>query len=631
MIKKYRIGEPVFTDAAVKDIPIEMELPVIPVIKDNTLTCSLKKEDIVYGLGESLHGLNKRGHLYESKCSDEPNHWEDKTALYGAHNFLLISGEKVSGMFIDTPGIVTFDVGFTHSSELKISFEYPDYDLYLIEGETELSVIKEFRELIGKSYVPPKWAFGYGQSRWSYNTADEVREVVKKHKENNLPIDSVYLDIDYMEKYKDFTINEETFPDFENFVAEMKTENIHIVPIIDAGVKIESGYNIYEEGVKNNYFCKKEDGSNLVCGVWPGDVHFPDFLNEDTRKWFGSRYDFLISKGIDGFWNDMNEPAIFYSKDRLNSLASDINNYAQKGITTDNILELQPKINSLQNNIEDYKTFYHNYNGKKYRHDEVHNLYGFNMTKAAGEYFSTLDKEILIFSRASYIGAHRYGGIWQGDNNSCWSHLKLNMDMTQSLNMAGFLFTGADVGGFSGNASEELMLRWLEFAVFTPLFRNHSAIYTRRQELYEFDNISDTRNILGIRYGFLNYIYDEVIKAANNNMPYMRPIAFDYRNDAHAKRVDDQISVGDSIMIAPIYTANTLGRYIYLPEEMKMLKMKSLTSITETVLEKGHHYIDVAANEMLVFIRKGKSLELTKGGMNVDEAVKAEKMTFCFN
>lgn len=630
MIRKYRIGEPIPTDAPVKVLPIEASLPDMPVIKGNTLTCPLKEADIVYGLGEALHGINKRGHIYESKCSDEPNHWEDKTSLYGAHNFLLISGEKLLGIFIDTPGIVNFDVGFTSCSELNITFEYPDYDLYLIEGDTEVSIIREFRELIGESYVPPKWAFGYGQSRWSYNTTDEVREVVNKYKENYFPIDSVYLDIDYMEKYKDFTINEETFPDFESFVSEMKNENIHIVPIIDAGVKIEEGYNIYEEGVKNSYFCKKEDGSNLICGVWPGDVHFPDFLNEDARKWFGSHYDFLISKGIDGFWNDMNEPAIFYAKDRLNAIADDLNAKAKIGITAEDVLEIKPRVNTLENNREDYKTFYHNYKGKTYRHDRVHNLYGFNMTRAAGEYFSTLDKDILMFSRASYIGAHRYGGIWQGDNNSCWSHLKLNMDMTQSLNMAGFLFTGADVGGFSGHASEELVLRWLEFAVFTPLFRNHSAIDTRRQELYEFDNMADTRNILGIRYGLINYIYDEVVKAAKNNTMYMRPLAFDYRDDTQARRVDDQILVGESIMIAPVYTANTLGRYMYLPEKMKMLRLKSLTDIKEEVIEKGHHYIDVATNELLIFIRKGKSLELTKGGMNVNEAEKAEKMVFGF-
>lgn len=620
MIKRFKIGNPIKTEAVVKEI--ETEKGEISYFKQDgeSIVCKLREKDIVYGLGQTVRGLNKRGYLYESKCSDEPSHWEDRTALYGAHNFFMISGEEVVGFFVDTPSIVSFDIGFTKLDELRIQFTYPDYDFYVITGKDENEVVKQFRELIGKSYLPPKWAFGYGQSRWSYNTADEVREVVRKHRENKIPLDSVYLDIDYMERYKDFTVDETCFPDFENFVKEMKEQKVHLVPIIDAGVKIEKGYDVYEEGVEKGYFCKKEDGTNLVCGVWPGDVHFPDFLKKEAREWFGKKYDFLLNKGIDGFWNDMNEPAIFYAKDRLLALTEKIKGYVEEGLNAEKVWSLKDDFSSLQNNVGDYETFYHEMEGEKYRHDVVHNIYGYNMTRAAGEYFRSLGKEILMFSRASYIGAHRYGGIWQGDNNSCWSHIKLSMDISQSLNMVGFLYNGADLGGFGGHVSPDLMIRWLQFAMFTPLMRNHSAIGTRRQELYEFSEMPIMRKMVELRYGLLDYLYEEVKKAVEGNTMFMRPLAFDYREDEFTRKIDDQILVGDSLMIAPIYRQNEMGRYVYLPEEMTLLRCKSLEEIEESKLPKGHHYLDVDLDEVLIFIRKGKSLSLTKGGMTVEEA-----------
>ncbi len=606
MIKKYRVGNPIPTGATIIEVKTEEGMPKVFDLDGDSLVLRLDDEDVIYGLGESIRGLNKRGYVYNSKCSDEPLHTEDKSSLYGAHNFLLISGEKNLGIFVDCPARVNFDVAFSRIDELRIDFIYPHYELYLIEGDSLKVIVKEFRELIGKSYMPPKWAFGYGQSRWSYPTADDVREVVKKHREYDIPLDMLYLDIDYMKDYKDFTTDEDAFPKFESFVKEMQDEGIHLIPIIDAGIKIEEGYDVYEEGKANGYFCKKEDGSDIVCGVWPGEVHFPDFLNTKCREWFGAKYDFLISKGIDGFWNDMNEPAIFYTKERLDSVFEQIDEYKKENLDIQKFFEFKDLVFSLSNNEDDYKAFYHDYDGKRYRHDLVHNLYGYNMTRAAGEYFAGLDKEILMFSRASYIGAHRYGGIWQGDNHAWWSHLKMNICMTMSLNMVGFLYTGADIGGFAGNCSSQLMLRWLEFAMFTPLMRNHSAIDTNRQEVYQFDNMADMRNIIKLRYALMDYIYDEFKYAVENDEMYMRPIYFDYEGDEMARRVEDEALVGDSIMIAPVYEQNAVGRYVYLPEDMLMLKFKSPEDFSREPMCKGHHYVDIALNEVVIFVRKGK-------------------------
>ena len=207
---------------------------------------------------------------------------------------------------------------------MKITPETMNIIVYIITGESENDIVKQFRQLIGRSYIPPFWAFGYGQSSWGYKTEQDIREVAERYKESGIPLDSIYLDIDYMERYKDFTVDKERFPDLEKLAADMKSEGIRLVPIIDAGVKIEEGYEVYEDGVKNNYFCKNAEGEDFVGAVWPGRVHFPDNLNPETRKWFGNKYAVLTNMGIEGFWNDMNEPAIFYTEDRLSDTLKEI-------------------------------------------------------------------------------------------------------------------------------------------------------------------------------------------------------------------------------------------------------------------------------------------------------------------
>ncbi len=593
-------------------------------------TCKMEREDIVYGLGENVRGINKRGWIYESKCSDDPFHREDTRSLYGAHNFLIVAGGRKSfGVFVDHPGKIVFDVGYTKLEELVISIPDKNVCLYIIEAGSPEEIVKEFRELVGSSYIPPKWAFGYGQSRWSYMTEDEVREVAARHRENGIPLDSIYLDIDYMERYKDFTVNEERFPDLQGLVEEMKAQGIHLVPIIDAGVKIEEGYEVYEEGVEKGYFCRTQDGRNFVAGVWPGRVHFPDMLKEDARRWFGGKYKFLLDKGIDGFWNDMNEPAIFYSEERLQEVFEEIEEYKNKNLDIQSFFAFKDIVAGLNNNENDYTRFYHEYHGEKIRHDRVHNLYGFNMTKAAGEAFEELcpDKRILMYSRSSYIGMHRYGGIWMGDNLSWWSHLLLNIRMLPSLNMCGFLYTGADIGGFGADTTEDLMLRWLEFGIFTPLMRNHSAMGTRRQEIYRFENTEAFRNIIGLRYGFLPYIYSEFMKASLSDGMYCKPLSFVYPQDEQAKRVEDQLMIGESVMIAPVYEQNANGRYVYLPESMKMVRFRSLRDREEIVLEKGHHYIDVALEEVVLFIRRNHILPVAEEGGQCVEEVDFKNLT----
>lgn len=622
MIQKYVYGHPFPTDAVVKEIETAKEpLPFFETDNQGSFTYTLAEDDIVYGLGEQIRGINKRGWQYVSWNYDNPNHHEDTRSLYGSHNFIIVCGKVTFGAFFDYPGKMEFDIGYTRRDTMQIKAAKNDLTVYIITGENEKDIVKQFRGIIGRSYIPPLWAFGYGQSRWGYKNEADIREVAAKYKAAGIPLDSIYLDIDYMERYKDFTVDEERFPDLKGLAADMQAEGIHLVPIIDAGVKIEDGYSVYEEGVEKNYFCKNAEGGDFVGAVWPGRVHFPDFLQPEARDWFGKKYAVLTEQGIDGFWNDMNEPAIFYTEDRLADTCAEIEKLTAGNMGIDEYFAFTGMVAGLNGNIGDYDKFYHNVNGQMVKHSEVHNLYGMNMTRSANEALREIcpDKRTLFFSRSSYVGAHRYGGIWQGDNKSWWSHILQSMQQLPALNMAGFLFTGSDTGGFGCDATEDLMLRWLQYSLFTPLFRNHSADGTREQELYRFSNADAAGNMIRIRYSLVPYLYSEFLKAALQDEMMFRPLAFDFADDADAKQVDDQLLLGNELMIAPIYKQNAKGRYVYLPEEMMLVRMRSDEDYETEILPKGHHYVPAELNELVFFIRNQKAIPFAKAAKNTAE------------
>ncbi len=632
MVKKYVFGSPFETEAVTEEIPAAafegtLACGEVSVEKGFCYQYQMSDTDVIYGLGEANRGINKRGYRYVSNCTDDPHHTEDKTSLYGAHNFIVVSGTQHVGLFFDYPSTICFDIGYTRQNLLTVSCERADLYLYIITGESAYDVVKQFRKIIGTSYIAPKYAFGYGQSRWGYKTAEDIEHVVRGYRDHQIPLDMVYLDIDYMQDYKDFTVNEERFPAFEAFVQQMKEEKIHLIPIIDAGVKIEKGYDIYVEGVEKGYFCKRGDGSEFVASVWPGWTHFPDVLNPDARAWFGSKYEILTSLGIDGFWNDMNEPAIFYSEEGIRDLNQALCDHVIKFGVEEMVgnpdavpFEARGILERIQNNPEDYKRFYHNVNGTMVRHDLVHNLYGFNMTRAAGEALKKIapNKKMLLFSRSSYIGMHRYGGIWTGDNQSWWSHILLNLKMLPSLNMCGFLYIGADLGGFGADTTRDLLLRWLALGVFTPLMRNHTALGTREQECYQFEHVEDFRHVIGVRYRLIPYLYSVYVKAAERGEMYFRPLGFDFPDDRRAVETEDQLLLGDEAMIAPVYTQNVSGRTVYLPEEMKFIKFLPDGTVCEKILSQGTHYVEVALNEVPLFIRKGKCIPVVDAAQHVE-------------
>ena len=625
MIQRFSFGHPFPTQSVVLSLPAESG-PVPFLTPDGTgWRFTLSEQAAVYGLGEMPRGINKRGWHYITNNTDESRHSEDKLSFYGAHNFLLVrDGSTCFGLFVDFPGKVYYDIGYTRHDLFSFHTETPDYDLYLLSGGNENAICKEFRTLIGRSYIPPRWAFGLAQSRWGYKTEEDVREVARQYKEHDLPLDMICMDIEYMQDYADFTVNKERFPDLAKLSADLKAQGIRLVPIIDAGVRVDPNDSTCTEGLEKGYFCKKADGTPFVAAVWPGKAYFADFLRPEVREWFGHKYKALTDCGIEGFWNDMNEPSLFYSPERLHAFLNDMAALREK----DNIeqeeffLRVVGGAMGLMNSPADYASFYHEVDGRKVRHDQVHNLYGGSMTRAAGEAFADLrpGQRTLLYSRSSFIGSHRYGGIWLGDNNSSWAQLLANIQMMPSVQMCGFLYSGADLCGFSCDTTPDLALRWLEFGLLTPLMRNHSAVGTRMQEYYRFPEVLPAvRNMIRLRYALLPYLYSEFMKAALENTSYFRPLAFDYPDDPDAREVEDQLLLGEGLMAAPVYVQNAHGRHVYLPEPMKLLRLRAVDDYDEEILPAGHHYIRCALDEMLLFLRPGHIVPVAQPANSTSE------------
>ena len=621
MIRKYVFGSPFFTGAVVQDIPASSgAVPYFTLSRKDSsviLTLALQPDEVLFGLGESVRGINKRGFRYRSWNSDVFNHTEATESLYGSHNLLVFfSPSRLFGVYLDDPGSVTWDLGYTRSDTAVITSENGDLDLYVLEESSLTELARAFRRLTGRSYLPPRWAFGYIQSRWGYANEQEIRAVTAEHRKRRIPLDAVCMDIDYMVDFRNFTWKPDAFPDLEGFSRELKRDHLRLVPIIDAGIPVAPGYPPYDTGREAGFFCRKADGTDFVAAVWPGRCVFPDFLREDVRRWFGDLYRPLLDAGIEGFWNDMNEPALFYSDEGLAEAFARVEELRTGPVEYEAMWGMKDAFNGIANNMEDYRRFYHRAGSTPVRHDRVHNLYGAGMTRASADGLRRYDpsRRFLLFSRSSFIGAHRDGGVWQGDNFSWWSHLKMALQMLPGLNLCGFLYSGCDLGGFGCNVTEDLLERFLQLGVFTPLMRNHSALHTREQEIYRFSSWEMMRDTVAVRYALLPFLYSEFMKSALTDGMYFRPLAFDYPEDPRAVRTEDQLMLGEGCMIAPVLEQNASGRYVYLPEDMLMVRFRSPSDYDLVPLDRGDHRIDLALNEFPLFMKKNHPLLLCSGG-----------------
>lgn len=579
--------------------------------KETVFTYQLSEQEYVYGLGETTGPCNKRGRRYISFNTDTADHSESNPSLYASHNFLLMDGGIHLGVFFDTPSRCTFEIDWHNSGEVKVICDTGDVTVYTVEGESNYQVVREFLRAIGPCYLPPLWAFGYGQSRFGYQTEQDFLTVMEGYQKNNIPLDYICMDINYMDGFADFSVDTKSIPSLKALAEKTGERGIHLVPIVDAGIKIQPGDPVYESGVEGEHFCRNKEDKLFQAAVWPGMTHFPDFLNPDARRWFGEQYRFYTEQGIEGFWNDMNEPAIFYSEYT--------NGFDKLRMILDMLLSKKDSDSKKARLMRDYRSFYHNANGKRYCHYDVHNIYGYMMTRATSEGLEKLlPHRFMLFSRSSYIGASRYGGIWTGDNTSCWEHLLLLLRQLPALNMCGFLYSGSDTGGFCHDCSRELLLRWLAVSAFTPLMRNHSNRRARNQECYEYGDTADFASVVSFRYRLLPYIYSEYMKAALSGDMYIKPLSFLFPEDEKARDIEDQLLVGDSLMMTPIIHEGETKRTVYLPEDMTMVRYDG-KDFHATPVSKGELTIEAQLNEIVFFILKNKLVPVGKAITNTSQ------------
>ena len=486
-----------------------------------------------YGLGERTGSLNKKGYHYRNWNTDDPTpHGETYAQLYKSIPFLIaIKNNEASGIFFDNHFESHFDMGKENSNYYYFGAKDGNLDYYFIYGPEVSEVVNEYTNLTGKTPLPQLWTLGYQQCRWSYAPEQRALEIAKTFREKNIPCDTIYLDIDYMDDFRVFTWDNKKFKNPKAFTDELKSMGFKVVTIIDPGVKVDKGYKIYDEGLKNGYFATDKDGMVYKNTVWPGDSVFPDFMNSQVRKWWGNNQKIMFNLGIAGIWNDMNEPASFNGP-----LPEDI----------------------VFNN-----------DGTLVTHKEIHNVYGHMMDKATYEGIKeATNKRPFVVTRACYAGTQKYSTVWTGDNQSTWEHLRMSLPMLMNIGLSGMAFCGTDVGGFGFDCTGELLSRWMQVGTFTPLFRNHSTIGSREQEPWAFDEITEEINkkYIKLRYKFIPYLYDMMHKCEKSGAPIIRPLLYNYQNDKKTYEINDEFMFGDNVLVSPVVEQGARQKLVYLPK-----------------------------------------------------------------
>ncbi|WP_267202577.1 glycoside hydrolase family 31 protein [Limosilactobacillus kribbianus] len=495
---------------------------------------SLAPDEVFYGLGDKPGFLNKRGYDYDNWNVDFGQvHDESVKCIYKSIPVMYgIKDNHPYGLFFDNTYKSHFDLGKESENYYYYSAVDGNVDYYVLGGHTLKDVVANYTYLTGTTPLPQKWTLGYQQSRWGYSTSEQrVEEIADGFAKYHLPLDVIHLDIDYMRGYRDFTWDTTKYSDPKKFVAEMRKCGIRLIPILDAGVKKdEDGYDIYEEGVKNGYFVQNPDGTTYFGRVWPGKAAFPDFGQPRVRQWWAKHIKFFADLGAAGIWNDMNEPASFDGELPNDLIFSD--------------------------------------GEHKSTHAKMHNVFGQLQAQAAYEGMrEATEKRPFVITRAAYAGIQKYSTVWTGDNQSIWSNLQLSIPQLTSLGLSGIAIAGTDIGGFQKDTTPELLTRWIEAALFAPLFRNHAEMGTRYQEPWQFDarTLDIYRDYLNLRYRFVPFLYDQFHHETESGLPVMRPLVLNYDQDPQVRQINDEYMVGTSILVAPIVNQGATQRLVYLP------------------------------------------------------------------
>ena len=497
-----------------------------------TIIKKLGKDDAIYGLGDKPGCLNKRGYSYVNWNTDDPApHVDSFKSLYKSIPFFIVLGDEYCyGIFADNTYKTTFDFGYENTDYYFVEHEKGELDYYFMPGNDMAEVVGLYTSLTGTTPLYQRWIYGSHQSRWGYYTQDEVLDIADKFRELDIPCDVIHMDIDYMNGYRVFTFDDKKFPDVKGLSEKLADRGVKLISIIDPGVKKDEDYFMYKEGMEMDAFAHDTDGSVYENAVWPGTSVFPDFTKQSVRSWWGDKTKILLEHGISGIWNDMNEPASF------------------NGPLPDDVVFTE----------EDEIT----------NHKWMHNVYGHNMSKATYQGLRRLsDKRPFVITRACYSGTQKYATVWTGDNNSLWTHLRMAIPQLCNLGMSGYPFAGTDIGGFGSDTTGELLVRWYQVGCFSTLFRNHSAMGTRRQEPWLFgkEKLDIIRKYVELRYELIPYFYDLFHEHLSTGLPVMRPLVLEYEKDINTHNMNDEFMIGSQLLAAPVVEQGATKRMVYLP------------------------------------------------------------------
>jgi len=491
-----------------------------------------------YGLGDKAGPMNRRDRAFTMWNTDAYAWRESTDPLYKTIPFFIGLRKGIAyGIFFDNTWRSDFDFGKQGHDFYSFGAEGGEINYYFFAGPTPAKIVQDFTALVGRPKLPPLWTLGFQQSRYSYEPEERVYEVAKTFRDKKIPVDAIYLDIDYQDKNTPFTINRKEFPTFEKMITDLSAQGIHTVLITDLHIKKDPdrGYAPYDSGVKDDVFVKRADGSTFVGAVWPGESVFGDFTLARAREWWGGLYKNFVDMGVAGFWNDMNEPSVFLT--------------ATKTMPLD-----------VRHRMDD---------GTTLPHLAIHNVFGMENVRATSEGLLKLrpDERPFVLTRAAYAGAQRYAATWTGDNVSVWNHLGMSTPMLLSMGVSGYGMVGDDIGGFAGSPTPTLLTRWIEAGAFNPIYRDHTAKGTADQEPWvhgpEHEKIR--KHFIEERYRLLPYIYTGVEEMSRTGIPLMRPLLLEYPQSPEFFDDDGEFLFGPDLFVSPVTTELQDDKVIQLP------------------------------------------------------------------
>lgn len=525
-----------------------------------------------YGLGDKPVDNNLKGKRFQNWVTDSYAYGRDTDPIYKTIPFYTaLHSKKAYGIFFDNTFRSYFD--FCHERRNITSFwaHGGEMNYYFIYGPEMSDVVVNYTDLTGKPHqLPPLWALGYHQCKWSYYPESNVKEITSKFRKLKIPCDAIYLDIDYMEGFRCFTWNKDYFPDPKQMVSELANQGFKTIVIIDPGIKIDMDYTVFKEGLEKDYFCKRADGPYMKGKVWPGECYFPDFTNPEVRTWWANLFKELIEEiGVKGVWNDMNEPAV---------------------------MDVPGK--SFPDDVR------HDYEGNPCSHRKAHNIYGMQMARATYQGLKKFSypKRPFVITRAAYSGTQRYTSSWTGDNVATWDHLNIANLQAQRMCMSGFSFIGSDIGGFAEQPNGELYARWIQLGIFHPFCRTHSSGDHGDQEPWAFgDTITNVvRKFIELRYQLLPYLYTAFWRYAEEGIPILKSLVLFDQEDPQTHYRNDEFIFGEKMLVCPVTGPNQQGRRMYFP----IGKWYNLW--TDELVDGGQElWVDADLDSMPIFIKEG--------------------------